>query len=611
MNDELLNRLTELERTVCEIHKKIELLQAEIAAQKSPEMKPPPDISPTTKPDSEREYSPSETRRSTVPMQTQPKKKTISDFTETIRKSEFWLNKIGITLFLLSIVFLFKYSVDQGWLKPWVRIGFGAAMGVGLIVLGMSIYVRRYAFAQVLFGGGIGAFYITGFAAFQLYSLLPHSMIFVFMIFVTLLAFILSIWQNDSILTIIGTAGGLAIPFLLYTHSVNLPGLVSYTCLLCVGAVAVYYQKGWRALFWVTFVGVWIVFLIGLITLFSISEPKPMSDKWSLQGGVVFAWLVFSVVPAVREIIRESRALRKKISEAEIPQENIQTNAVTQTAFIHLQPLFILSAAFAVLFSIGIWHITYRTWGWVTISGAGLYGIISLSLVRWNFGRYCANTYRLIAAGLLAVSFILLLNGEIVLFLLAVEAAAIHTAFYIVRKRGAVYIEKILPLLAHCIFAGVGIWLFYWLTLGYMQHIQLFTIRSITILLIIVMAAGIIPLLAGKNVRRMYGLIAHCLFLFFLYCVLAFLINGQGIVSFVWGVYSIVLLILGLRYRIDIVRKIAMATLLLVVGKLFIIDLIALKAIWRIVLFLALGSLLLIISYYINLLTRGKIPETK
>lgn len=57
---------------------------------------------------------------------------------ENLRSWEWWLNKIGIGLLLFGLAFLFKFSIDQGWLSPPVRVGFGLALGVGLLVLARS-----------------------------------------------------------------------------------------------------------------------------------------------------------------------------------------------------------------------------------------------------------------------------------------------------------------------------------------------------------------------------------------------------------------------------------------------------------------------------------------
>src|SRR5918997_1210820 len=191
-----------------------------------------------------------------------------------LRSGEWWLNKLGIGLLLFGVAFLFVYSVERGWIGPWARVGFGAAIGTGLLAVGLRVYERRRAFSQVLLGGGVGAFYITGFAAYQLYSLVPYPVAFGFMVAVTLLAFSLSLRQEGVPLSLIGTLGGLGTPFLLYTESGSLGGLLLYTCLI----------------------------LAGMGAFFSFAGPSS-GDRRILQVAVAFAWLLFWFVPVMYEVL--------------------------------------------------------------------------------------------------------------------------------------------------------------------------------------------------------------------------------------------------------------------------------------------------------------------
>ncbi|MFQ5607470.1 MAG: DUF2339 domain-containing protein, partial [Candidatus Zixiibacteriota bacterium] len=72
---------------------------------------------------------------------------------EKFLKSEFLLNKLGIGLLLFGVVFLFKYSIDQGWITPAVRVACGLALGVALLGFGSKLYSRRHHFSLVLLGG--------------------------------------------------------------------------------------------------------------------------------------------------------------------------------------------------------------------------------------------------------------------------------------------------------------------------------------------------------------------------------------------------------------------------------------------------------------------------
>src|SRR5687768_2531172 len=205
-----------------------------------------------------------------------------------IKGSEYWLNKIGIVLFLLGLAFLFKYSIDQGWLTPWVRVAIGLIFGTILLVLGTRLYPTRSHFSQVLLGGGIASYYITGFAAFQILELVPYEVAFAFMALVTATAFALSVRLGAVPLALIAANGGLATPFVLNTGENNIPGLIGYTCIVLLGAVAIYFYKGWRSLLWTAFTGGWSVFFDAYYDGFSTLE-----GRWALQIGALFTLAAF------------------------------------------------------------------------------------------------------------------------------------------------------------------------------------------------------------------------------------------------------------------------------------------------------------------------------
>ena len=73
--------------------------------------------------------------------------------------------------------------------------------------------------------------------------------------------------------------------------------------------------------------------------------------------------------------------------------------------------------------------------------------------------------------------------------------------------------------------------------------------------------------------------------------------GGHAYVSFLWAVYAIALLVVGLRSARQAMWQTAVATLLLLVGKLFVVDLANLDAIWRILLFMVVGGGFLALGY--------------
>jgi uncharacterized membrane protein len=213
---------------------------------------------------------------------------------------------VGIGLLLFGVAFLVLFSIERGWISPPMSVGVGLGIGIALLTIGLRVYEDRRGFSQVLLGGGVGTLYITGFAAFQLYALVPYPLAFAFMFAVSLLAGALSLRQDGAPLSIIGALGGLGTPFVLYDGTGSLGGLVLYACLILAGMVTVYFYKGWASLLGVSFVGSWLVFLICYGSNFASLMAPSSGDRWTLQFGVIFTWLLFWLVLAAREILLDS-----------------------------------------------------------------------------------------------------------------------------------------------------------------------------------------------------------------------------------------------------------------------------------------------------------------
>ncbi len=208
-----------------------------------------------------------------------------------------WLARIGIGLLLLGVVFLLKYSIDQGWIGPGVRVAMGAVVGGALVAAGWLLRVRREALASVLQGGGVAALYGSLFAAFQLYGLLSYTTAFVLMIVVTALGFGLSVLGRNVALSVVAVLGGLGTPFLLTREPGTLVGLMTYTLVVLVGGSAVYLRFRWRALLGAMAVGG--AFVVSIAALFSLPALAPLSETLAFQMGVVAVWAVATLLPLV------------------------------------------------------------------------------------------------------------------------------------------------------------------------------------------------------------------------------------------------------------------------------------------------------------------------
>ena len=94
-----------------------------------------------------------------------------------------------------------------------------------------------------------------------------------------------------------------------------------------------------------------------------------------------------------------------------------------------------------------------------------------------------------------------------------------------------------------------------------------------------------------------YYLIGHAAVLALMWREFVPLSGGHAYVSFLWAAYGIALLVIGLRSSRQAMWQTGAATLLLLVGKLFVVDLASLDAIWRILLFMVVGGGFLALGY--------------
>jgi len=572
----LQRRVEQLESTVTDLQRQIQQLQQTLAGNtsskvetpSSPEMPsslpepPPPGLQPRVTP-------------APAPAHPTPQ-------FDLMRDGEFWLNKIGIGLLLLGVAFLFKYSVDQGWLTPPVRVSFGLGLGLMLLVTGLRLPHGRQPFRQVLLGGSIATWYITGFAAFQLYKLIPYGVAFPFMILVTLLAFGLSVRQNQAVLSVIGAAGGLGTPFLLDTGTGSLVGLVGYTCLVLGGTSAIYWVQGWRSLLWTSFVGTWLIFWIAAM------EGIVGGERWVLQLGILLGWLAFWALPVLHDLWQQPRWPYPSDNPSEDP--GCQT---TLTTSLHVHLLSVLTPLITLGLSKLVWSLPNQTWGWITVAGAIVYGLVA-GYLRRRTSRDLANTHTLVTFKLLAIALVLLLDGDALFLALATEAAVLH---FVAHRLGA----RRLTITAHVLFGVLGLGFLVRLS-NSVSGLAMVNPKAFTDLSVIVLGLIASTILQTQKAKQTYRLLLHLAFLGWLWRELSVLPDGNVFVTTAWGIYGVILLVVGLRRDLTRLRVVGLVTLLLVVGKLFLVDLTEVKAIWRILLFLGFGGLFLLLSYYFRAL---------
>lgn len=510
---------------------------------------------------------------------------------EQTQSSEKWLGRLGIGLLLFGAVILFKYSIDQGWITPPIRVLFGLGIGIVLFIFGLRLYGANKMLSRLLLGGGIAVYYITIFSAFQLYGLISHSLAFSFMALVTISAFLLALRQDEPILSIVGVLGGLLTPFLLYTGEGNIPGLVSYTSLLIMGASFIYMKRGWRALLWFSSWGSWIVWGIAIYNL-PDSITGYLMEKWSIQIGILISWFSFWALPVYREFLQ-----LKNSQKWPSPNLNLQDNrASLQVANLVRRHLYLLTLSTPL---IGltmiriIWDFSHETAGLVNLVVSLVYFGLFFKYRKHEKLDVLFFTHGLTATLILTWAFILIFEDNARFFVLATESWIL---FLIARKIA----DPKLATLSN-LFMGV---------MGFALLIRVFTFNAI--LPFVFNARAFVDLtfiiMLGHSVYKMQKDDKILLFFALMHAgTMGWLLrefqgfdNGQAFVTAGWAVLGLSVFIYGLRTSKFELRYLGGLTILVVVGKLFIVDLSELETIWRIIIFIGFGGVLLFVSNYLG-----------
>jgi hypothetical protein len=159
----------------------------------------------------------------------------------------------------------------------------------------------------------------------------------------------------------------------------------------------------------------------------------------------------------------------------------------------------------------------------------------------------------------------------------------------------------------HAGFLLVAAWLAQRLLGDAAGPMPLVNIAALLDLAVIVLIVGTSWLAQPQVAAWAYRLVAHVALLYWFWRELVTLENGQALVTVAWGVYALAMVVGGLwgRRRMPLVYA-GLATLFVVLGKLFLVDLAAIDPLWRVLLFLGFGGVFLWLSYFFQNAISGK-----
>ena len=212
-------------------------------------------------------------------------------------------NRVGIVALLIGVTWFLKLAVDNQWIGPVGRILIGLLAGAGLVLWSERFRRRGFpAFSYSLKAIGSGVLYLSLWAAFQLYHLLPGSVALCAMILVTAWNAFMAWRQDSELLAAYALAGGLATPMLLSTGGNHELFLFTYLLAIDIAFVALVRLKAWDRLMLAAFtatvayfigwysdhftaaaLGLTIVFVAAFFLLFVLPSFRPAIPGSTLE----------------------------------------------------------------------------------------------------------------------------------------------------------------------------------------------------------------------------------------------------------------------------------------------------------------------------------------
>ena len=158
------------------------------------------------------------------------------------------LVRIGSVVLFFGAGFLLKYAAEHSQLSIEVRMTGIAVLACFMLGAGWYLRASRLTYALALQGGGLGLLYLTIFASFRLYELIPATAALMLLAIVSGAGIMLAVVFNARWLAILSFAGGFLAPILASTGTGSHVALFSWYAVLNIGIAILAWFKAWRSL---------------------------------------------------------------------------------------------------------------------------------------------------------------------------------------------------------------------------------------------------------------------------------------------------------------------------------------------------------------------------
>ena len=232
-------------------------------------------------------------------------------------------SRVGIIAVLVGATLFLKLAIDNQWIGPVGRVLAGLIAGAGLVVWSERFRRKGFgAFSYSLKAVGSGVLYLSLWAAFQIYHLLPEEAALGAMLLVTAWNAYMAWAQDAEVLAAYALIGGCATPLLLSTGGNHETFLFLYLLAIDVATIVLVRLKPWSRLLLGVF-PVTVAYFIGWYVQF---YSAPQFTATSIF--ITLFFLAFASVPlrlfgdAAESDIKPKRPRNSIITEVLLPLAN-------------------------------------------------------------------------------------------------------------------------------------------------------------------------------------------------------------------------------------------------------------------------------------------------
>lgn len=319
-------------------------------------------------------------------------------------------NRIGLVALLIGTTWFLKLAIDNHWIGPMGRILVGLIAGAGIILWSERFRrqgVRGFTFSMKALGSGV--LYLSLWAAFQLFHLVPAPVAFGMMLLVTAWNAYMAWSQNAEQLAAYALIGGFATPVLLSTGGDHEIFLFSYLLLLNIAVALLVRVRNWPRLLPAAF-----LFTAGYYCAWYVGSRQP-SDSFAITVIFLICFFVVFSSTGISFGAEEGSASESLIRDLLLPLAN--------AAFFALALILLESSA---LHDPDHWIVT---WSIVLLAA------VHLGLMRISRSAVAAATHLSLAIVFLALVLPIKLQGSWVAIGWLAEGAALLWSSTLLARR--------------------------------------------------------------------------------------------------------------------------------------------------------------------------------